>query len=66
MTLWPAGIVAVTVMRAVMTCTIAVLEFVLTTVFVAVAESDEFTKDGLIGMPVKVDVAKGDEEVVVV
>jgi len=60
MTLCPAGIVAVTVMRAVMTCTVAVLEFVLAVVLDTVAEVDEvdeFVEEGSVGMPVKVDVA---------
>jgi len=62
MTLCPAGIVAVTVMRAVMTCTISALEFVLAVVLDAVDEVDEFAEEGLRGMPVKVDVASGEEE----
>jgi len=58
MTLCPAGIVAVTVMRAVMTCTIPVLAFVLAVVLDAVViEEEEFVEEGLRGMPVNVDVA---------
>ena len=48
-----------------MTCTVAVLEFVLAVVLDAVAEVDEvdeFVEEGLVGMPVKVDVASGEEE----
>ena len=43
-----------------MTCTVAVLEFVLAVVLDTVAEVDEvdeFVEEGSVGMPVKVDVA---------
>ena len=59
MTLCPAGIVAVTVMRAVRTCTAVVGMFVL----VAVVASDAFSKLVPTGIPVKVDVASAVEEV---
>jgi len=62
MTLCPAGIVAVTVMRAVRICTAVVGMFVL----VAVLASDAFSKLVPAGIPVKVDAASEEEKVVAV